>query len=109
MVLENVKVITCFLEGDTVWILTFVRDEDKTYIDPTSIKVSIYDPDGSTKVDAQAMTKYESETGIYEYYYHKGESAEAMDKGIWRGIVKVRDGSGDDAKITSAPFSFEVA
>lgn len=108
MALEYIKVITRFLEGDTVWVLAFVRDENKAYVDPTTIKVSIYDPDGEVEVDAEAMTQYESETGMYEYYYHKGESAEAMDEGVWRGIVTVIDGSGDDAKVTTAPFSFEV-
>ena len=64
------------------------------------------DPTGTVIVDAATMTK--SDTGIYYYNYHAGVGVTAMDKGKWRGVVTITDGSGATAIITPIPFAFEV-
>jgi len=109
MALENVIKITQFIDKATIWILAFIYDPATGELDdPTAIKVTVIDPDGTTQVDAAAMTKYETETGIYEYKYHKGATSDPMDKGQWRGRVDVIDGAGADAVISPKPFAFTV-
>lgn len=110
MALEKVVVITKFIDVATVWILAFVYNAAGVLVDPSgSIKVTIWDPDGGDPVlDGQAMTKYDSETGIYEYSYHKGVDTAPMDKGEWRGRVDVIDGEGNLAVISPQSFSFKV-
>jgi len=54
------------------------------------------------------MTQYETTTGIYEYFYHTGASADPMDAGQWRGEIVTIDGSGATAVISSSKFAFEV-
>lgn len=46
--------------------------------------------------------------GIYEYYYHKGAGVDPMEKGNWRGLVLVADGTLVDTIYTPKPFSFKV-
>jgi len=109
MALENVEFISLFPNDSTVWIIVFVKDKDGELVDPTnSILLSLWDPAGVIQVEDAEMTKYESETGIYNYFYHTGEDAEPMDKGEWTGKVKVIDGSGESAIVSSSSFSFRV-
>lgn len=108
MALENVVVITSFPDRASVWILAFVYKEDGALVDPTAVKVTLYDPLGEKQLDAQAMTKYDTETGIYEYFYHKGATADPMDKGEWRIEGSVIDGILDDAIISPFHGSFTV-
>ena len=51
--------------GTTVYIEDTLRDTDDVLLDPTSAKVTITDPDGVVKVDAENMTK--KSTGVYYY------------------------------------------
>ena len=44
-----------------------VRDKDRILTDPDTIVITIIDPEGTTKADAQAMTK--ATTGKYSYDY----------------------------------------
>jgi len=108
MVLEGIIEVIVFPDKATVWVLALVYDEDKALVDPTAIKVYITDPDDTLQADGEAMTKYESNTGIYEYFYHKGASADPMDEGQWKGEVVVIDGSGETAVISPQNFAFEV-
>jgi len=108
MALADVQVITKFLDNATVWVLAHIYDVDGALVDPTAIKITIIDPSAVTKVDDQAMTQYDSNTGIYEYYYHEGATADAMEAGQWRGRVDVIDGTGATAIISPQGFSFEV-
>ena len=55
-----------------------------------------------------AMTKYDSNVGIYEYLYHKGETVDPMDSGEWRGMIDVIDGTGYSAVISPQGYSFKV-
>jgi hypothetical protein len=108
MALENVIVITSFPDNASVWILAFVYDVDGTLADPTAIKVSVIDPDGETQVEDASMTKYDSNTGIYEYTYHKGVDTDPMDEGEWRIEGEVIDGTGESAIISPFNGSFTV-
>lgn len=108
MALEGVQTITIFKDRATVWILALVYDADGDLTDPTAVKISIIDPDGTTQVDEASMTQYDSNTGIYEYYYHKGASEDAMTEGQWRIEGDVTDGTGDDTITSPFNSSFEV-
>ena len=108
MALEGIKVITSFPDRATVWILALIYNADGDLVDPTSIKISIYDPDGTLKVDAASMTQYAATTGIYEYKYHMDATADAMAKGKWRILGDVIDGTGATAVISPFHSGFEV-
>jgi len=108
MALEGIVEVKVFNDKASVWILALVYDADGALIDPTAAKVSIIDPDGTTQVDEASMTQYDSTTGIYEYFYHKGEDSDPMDEGEWRGELLIIDGSGATAIITVKKFSFTV-
>ena len=105
----GIDVVTEFLSSASVRIWAFVnRNEvnNNDAVDPTTITITIIDPDGTTQVDDAAMTK--SATGIYYYDYHKGTASAAMATGRWRGTVKIVEGSGVTAIIIPVPFSFKV-
>lgn len=176
--LENVIVITEFIDKATVWILAFIYNADGNLDDPTAVKITLLDSEGVVKtgylsvaksadfsdglvvtgatsgatglviskpangktlelqqitgvwqsgevitdtadggsgsttttstIASASMTQYESETGIYEYYYHKGTTAVAMDKGEWRGRVDAIDGELTNAVFSPQGFSFRV-
>jgi len=108
MALEGIVVITKFKDRATVWILVEVYNAAGNLTNPTSVEISIIDPDGTTQVDAGSMTQYNSNTGIYEYLYHKGTTTAAMDTGIWRIEVDVIDGTGASAVISPFNSSFSV-
>jgi len=55
-----------------------------------------------------SMTKQDSTTGVYEYYYHKGADQDPMDKGEWRGLVLAADGTGINTIYSPGSFSFTV-
>ena len=102
----GIETVVKFIDTATVQVWVYVYTQADVLVDPTGVTVDIYDPDGTQQVDGAAMTK--SETGIYYYNYHAGATAAAMDKGKWRGVVTITDGSGATAIITPIPFAFEV-
>lgn len=101
-----IKVVTDFLSVDTVKIWAYIYDEDDALAAPTAVTIDIYDPDGTLQVDGAAMST--DDTGIYYYYYHKGDSADPMATGNWRGTVKAADGSGNDTIYSTGNFHFKV-
>ena len=101
-----ITVVTKFLDKDTVLIRAYVYSLAGTLTDPTSVTIDIYDPDSTLQVDGGATTN--TDTGIYDYYYHKGATAAVMDAGRWRGIVWIVDGENDDAVTSHGTFTFEV-
>ncbi len=101
----SVKVQVEFIAGATVAVRAYVYDEDDALVTPTSIKVTIKDPDGTTQVDAATMTQYGSVTGTYDYFYN---TTTATDTGKWYGEVVVVDGSGATAKTSIEPFGFKM-
>jgi len=108
MALEGIVQVIVFPDKASVWVLALIYDENKALVDPTAVKVSITDPSDEPKVDGEAMTQYESTTGIYEYFYHKGVDSDPMDEGQWRGEILVIDGTGETAIISPSKFAFEV-
>jgi len=102
------NVITKFLDSATVQIWAYIYTQADALVAPTAIVVSIWDPDGTLKADAVAMTP-SGTTGIYYYNYHPGTTSDAMASGHWRGVVKVTDGVTTTAIITPISFGFEVA
>lgn len=105
----SIEIITEFPTNASVRTWAYVNKNepsDNSLTDPTAIVCSVIDPDGTTQADAEAMSK--SAIGVYYHDYHLGTTAVAMDKGRWRGEVKVTDGSGATAIISVTPFSFKV-
>lgn len=108
MALEGIVQTIVFPDKASVWILALTYDESGVLVSPTNVKVSVTDPDGTLKVDEQIMTLYDSNTGIYEYFYHKGASSDVMASGQWTGEILVIDGTGATAVISSQNFAFSV-
>lgn len=103
----EIEVVTTFQRAETVWILAYIYDRRTGVaptIDPTSIVVTISDPDGFAVVTAKAMTKHDD--GEFEYFYTLPENAERGK--WWRGLIKVVDGEGDIAKTTIGTFGFRI-
>jgi uncharacterized protein YfaS (alpha-2-macroglobulin family) len=92
-----------YQRGETVESYAEVKSQAGAYITPTSIKVTITDPNGTVQVDGVAMT--ESATGKYVHYYTLSSSATL---GCWTGKVVETDGSGDSAKVTVVTEQFMV-
>ena len=96
-------VITKFISKSTVLIRAYIYDIDDALVDPTSVKVTLVDKDGTKKIDDLSMSK--SDTGVYDYYYTLASDAA---EGWWNGEVWVVDGAGADATNSLGAFSFEV-
>ena len=97
-------VVIEFIAKTTVRVRAYVYDDDGALVDPTtSIKVTIYDPDGTKQVDGIAMTK--DVTGIYDYYYQTTTSTTI---GWWRGEIVVVDGTDPNDKTSVGTFSFRI-
>ena len=95
-----IKIVTEFLQGTTVRVRAYIEDDDEELVDPTtSVKVDIWDSDGTKQVDNQDMTKVS--TGIYEYYYNTSTSSAT---GNWRGVVWAVDSS----YTSEGSFGFKV-
>lgn len=92
-----------FLAKSTIKIWAYTYDESDTLSDPTSVKITIYSPTGTTLVDGSAMTK--SETGKYYYYYRTTASSA---RGFYPCQVEVVDGSGEIAITSIEPFGFRL-
>lgn len=105
----GIEVISEFIAKATVRTIAYIYNDAGVLVDPLSggsIKISIWDPDGGDPVvDGIAMTKQDSVTGVYEYYYKTTASSK---KGWWRGEVDVIDGTGEDAKTSIGNFSFRI-
>ena len=105
-----VRTISEFVDKATVRVIVRVKNDADALVEPDAVKVSIWDPDGGDPVvdGTDIVVTGKVENGIYEYYYHMDESADAMKSGQWRGQVLVVDGAGVDAVITPSSFSFRV-
>ena len=85
-----------YTEGDSPYITVehevySFDTETWALTDPTSIKITIIDPDGNTKVDAANMDRVAE--GKYEYIYTLPASPAT---GWWRGYIDVVNGSRPD-------------
>lgn len=74
--------------GETIRITVEVKDNDDIPTDPSSITISIYDPDNTAKVSDADMTK--ESVGEYYYDYAIGETEKT---GIWKAIVEAAIGT----------------
>lgn len=106
----GIKVVTEFIDIATVRVVVYVKNDAEELVEPTAVKVSIWDPDGGDPVvdGVDIVSTGKVKDGVYEYYYHKDESADAMKAGQWRGRVAVIDSVGVDAVISPGTFSFRV-
>lgn len=99
------EVIVKFLSKSTVFIRALVYDSDGELADPTSITVTVVDPDGTTQVPATAMSKHGTDTGTYDYFYTtESDCAE----GWWSGEVWATDEIGERSVLSSKSFGFDV-
>lgn len=78
-----------FERNETYTHWTTIRDRTDTKVDPTTVKITIYDPYNTILVNNQNMTKYS--TGIY-YYNYDTLSATAL-YGKYRVDVKATSGT----------------
>jgi hypothetical protein len=108
MALEGIVQVIVFPDKASVWVIALIYNEDNELTDPTQIVISIFDPDSKAQVDEEVMTQYKETEGIYEYFYHKGTSADPMDTGQWKGEIMTIDGEGDNAIISLQTFTFSV-
>lgn len=104
-----IKVIVEFPDKATVRVIAYVKDDDDALVEPTSVKVTIYDPSDEKQVDGvEIVVDGRVEDGIYEYYYHKGSGEDPMDEGQWYGEILVADGTGADTIYSPRSFGFAV-
>jgi len=110
-----IETISQFIDKATIMILAYIQDT-KTGLapdpEPTSVKLTILSPSGEKVLDAEEMVKEtdlsDASYIVYEYYFHKGATADAMEVGEWKGEILVTDGIGDEAVISPGNFSFKV-
>ena len=96
--------IQVFQAGETIAIWAYIKDWEGVYRSPDNgVKLTLVNPSGVTKVDAQAMTP--DDTGKFVYYYNS-QSDDV--KGWWRYSCKGQDGAGGSAKYTISTGSFEL-
>ena len=95
-----IKVVTEYLQGTTVRIIAYIKDDDDALVDPASTPtIDIWDSAGAQQVTAAAMTP--TATGVYEYYMNTSSSSA---EGNWRGVVWAVDG----AYTSNGSFGFRV-
>lgn len=68
-----ILVQTEFIRTATIRTICYVYDDDEALVDPTSVSITIKDPDGTLVANDQAMTK--NSTGMYEYFYTPATTA----------------------------------
>lgn len=81
-------------KGTAIYISVITRNVAGLAIDPTSIKVSVYDKEGAAKVTDQDMTKVTDVTGNYYYIWQSAES-----DAVGNYVVKVKAVSGSYTSI----------
>jgi hypothetical protein len=101
-----IKVKSRFINLDTILIRAYIYSLAGALTNTNAVTIDIYNPAGIKVVDGAGMST--GGTGIYDYYYHKGASESPLLSGKYRGIIKARDGEGEDAVFSTGSFSFEV-
>ena len=96
--------VKVFQRGETIGLWAYIKDWEGAYISPDNgVKVTLTDPAGAKKVDAQAMTA--SSIGKFVYYY---TSSAADTIGWWRFRCIGQDGTGAEVKYTVADGIFNL-
>ena len=102
----DVKTQVEFIAGASIRVIVIVKDDDKALVDPTSVLVTLTDPDGTDQVDQnEIVVDGKISTGLFEQYYNTSGSSVT---GWWQGKIEVVDGSGDTARTSIATFSVNV-
>lgn len=101
-----IKVKSKFLNVDTILIRAYIYSLAGALTNTNAVTIDIYNPAGTKVVNGANMST--GGTGIYDYYYHKGTGESPLTSGKYRGVIKARDGDGEDAVYSTGSFSFEV-
>ena len=99
----GIPIVDVFIAKSTVMVWAYVYDDDDALIDPTSMTITIRDPDGDVAVEDQAMTK----KAVGQYYYQYRTST-LTTRGQYAGEILATDGSGETAIVTPIAFSFRI-
>ncbi|MGA2669951.1 MAG: hypothetical protein ABSF21_00820 [Dehalococcoidia bacterium] len=102
----HIESIIQYTAKSSVRTIVSVFDDNDELVDPTSILITITDPNGLVKVTAEEIiTSGKIAEGIYDHYYNT--AADSI-KGWWHGIAEVIDGSGPTARTSMGNYSFEI-
>lgn len=103
----TIKVMSEFIAKATVRTRVHVYNDAGTLTEPTSVQISIWDPDGGDPVvDAvEIVVDGKVEDGIYGHYY---KTTTASKKGWWRGQADVVDGVDPDDITSVGTFGFRI-
>lgn len=102
----GIEVIVEFIAKTTVRVLAYIYNDADALVNPTtSTKITITDPDGTTKVSGVAMSLVSGLTGVYEYFY---KTDTTLVKGWWRGEIVAIDGVTPDDRTSLGTFSFRL-
>lgn len=94
-----------FIAKTTVRVVAYIYNDLDALVNPTtSIKVTIWDPDGGDPVVDGAAMSFVSQ-GIYEYFC---KTTSLSKKGWWNGEIVVIDGVDPDDRTSMGVFSFKV-
>lgn len=86
--------------GETVRMQSVITNEDGNAATPSAVVVTLIDPTGTTKVDAQSAST--DVTGTYYYDYSVAADAET---GFWRYNFK---STSSDSRVSIEKEDFEV-
>lgn len=101
-----VTVVSEFIAKETVRTRVHIYDDDDALVEPTSVLITLTDPDGDVEVDEEEIVVTgKQEDGVYDHFYNT--TVDSVE-GWWLGEAVITDGSGDGAKTTACPFSFKV-
>ena len=96
--------IGIFQQGESVGIIATYTTQAGVASNPIQgVTVTVIDSEGTTQVDAVAMST--SVTGTYTYEYNLGATAA---KGWWRTQTKAQEGTGDTARYVIQNGGFTV-
>ena len=95
--------VEVFERGSTVPIWSHNKKTSTATSPDQGVKATVTDPDGTVKVDDQAMS--EDDTGEFVYYHTPPSDAV---KGHWNFSCTSQDGTGASAKYLKRSGSFEL-
>ena len=86
--------------GETVRMQSVITDENGNAATPSAVVVSLIDPAGTTKVDAQSAS-----TDVTGTYYHDYDVPADAETGFWRYNFKA---TSSDSRVQIEKEDFEV-
>lgn len=91
------------LVGSTIVLTIYIQDCDGNYVDPDSVTLTLYKPDGTKALDGVNVDR--EVLGTYVYHYN---TESASPKGWWTAIGRIVDGTGSGARTTQPVGVFEL-